>query len=291
MIDREASIPSKNENYRYAESIFYDQFNDTHFYVEDADQEELYFIILRKLFPTIQLNKIFPLGGKPNVIKHCRANSGNKRHIYLVDKDFDDMLGSTEPHENLFYLKYFCIENYFLEEEAFVRYVIADKPKLKTAGVKDDLTFERKVRELFLELRFLFNLFYIVQQHEIENFPNTKLMPESFCLKDDQSSLDIFKVCDYKRRLVDVASRQGKVLDINEEFRRNASTYFPVSHVDHLHSTISGKHVIHMLFHHLKRKFRTASTTIDSFCYRLAEHCKFDSLTDLRDYVSSYINA
>lgn len=92
MITLEESIPTKNDGYLIAEDVFFIQFNEISFFIEDTEQENFYYNILKKLFPSIQIEKIFPLNGKDNVIEDCKKNIGNKNKIYLVDKDFDDIL-------------------------------------------------------------------------------------------------------------------------------------------------------------------------------------------------------
>ena len=92
MITLEESIPTKNDGYLIAEDVFFIQFNEISFFIEDTEQENFYYNILKKLFPSIQIEKIFPLNGKDNVIEDCKKNIGNKNKIYLVDKDFDCML-------------------------------------------------------------------------------------------------------------------------------------------------------------------------------------------------------
>lgn len=69
MITIEQSIPTKSDAFLKGIDIFYTQFNDVNFYIEDEDQENFYHSILKKLFPEIRLDKIFPLRGKDNVLE------------------------------------------------------------------------------------------------------------------------------------------------------------------------------------------------------------------------------
>ena len=66
MVNEDLSLPRRSEGGLAAVDVFYRSYNDFYFYVEDADQESLYFSILEKLFPDSEFSKIFPLGGKPN---------------------------------------------------------------------------------------------------------------------------------------------------------------------------------------------------------------------------------
>ena len=96
MITIEESIPTRNTNYRLAEDIFYVQFNEISFFIEDEDQENFFFCILKNLFHDIQIDKIFPLNGKDNVINESNENIGNKKKVFIVDKDFDDILNKIK---------------------------------------------------------------------------------------------------------------------------------------------------------------------------------------------------
>src|SRR4051812_46633890 len=109
-ITQEDSIPHKTDSYRLAESLFYRQFNDLDFYVEDSSQENLYWQLLRKLFGDIKITKIYPLGGKKNVIEFAKTHSSDLRSVCIVDKDFDALLGAMNNIGCLFYLKRYSIE-------------------------------------------------------------------------------------------------------------------------------------------------------------------------------------
>ena len=104
MVTPEESVPQYSDGYRYAKSAFYSQFNDVDFYVEDAWQENLYLCILGRLFPRLKIENIHPLGGKENVIQHARANTSIRKSVYLLDKDFDDLLGKLQERTNIFFL-------------------------------------------------------------------------------------------------------------------------------------------------------------------------------------------
>src|ERR1035441_10098210 len=101
MLTPEESIPGFSSGYQYAQSVFYVQFNDVDFYVEDAEQENFYFCILKKLFPDVRFENIYPLGGKPHVIAHATNNQAERKSVYLLDKDFDDLLKRIHKQANV----------------------------------------------------------------------------------------------------------------------------------------------------------------------------------------------
>src|SRR4051812_24509150 len=111
MISATDSLPIKTEAFLRGMDVLYFGFNDIEFYVEDEDQENLYLAIFKRLFPGVKLEKIFPLGGKKNVRDEARLHVGNKKKVFVVDKDFDDLLGRKLSLPNLFYLDRYSIEN------------------------------------------------------------------------------------------------------------------------------------------------------------------------------------
>lgn len=67
-------LPTLTESFLKGQDILYKQFNNIEFYIEDTEQENLYFQILKKMFPDIKFEKIFPLNGKKNVKDDCLIN-------------------------------------------------------------------------------------------------------------------------------------------------------------------------------------------------------------------------
>src|SRR6185437_17024386 len=119
-------LPEKTASFLLGQDILYQQFNDLDIYVEDENQENLYHSCLSKLLSTIRIEKIFPLRGKDNVIFESKLNIGNKRKIYIIVKDFDDILGKSIIQPNLFYLERYSIENYALEEKSIIALIIEE---------------------------------------------------------------------------------------------------------------------------------------------------------------------
>ena len=131
----EVGLPTKSSSFLAGQDVLYGQFNDINFYVEDQDQESFYETTLKKLFPDIRIEKIFPLGSKDLVVNAAKLTTTDKKKVYIVDKDFDDILNTKEAIPNLFYLKQYSIENYLTEETAIQKLIIEEKPKLKAPDI------------------------------------------------------------------------------------------------------------------------------------------------------------
>ncbi|ATG42383.1 hypothetical protein PhaeoP18_00420 [Phaeobacter piscinae] len=256
--------------------VFYVGFNEVNFYVEDAEQENLYFEILRKKFPDVRLEKIFPLCGKPNVLQHAKdeGNSEIPHRVYILDKDFDDFLGKKEALDNVFYLDRFCIENYVLDEDALIEFVVETDPKLKRDEIREHLGLEAVLPEIGENLRELFAVFLLIQQEAL-GIPNCKEKPEKFC-----KSKRLWEPCptliggylttvntalDEKgaNRLPSPAMPDPRF----EDFRKAAAE-----------TVVSGKFWLAMVFHYIKSKYGLGSITFPSFVFRTAKNCSFSSM-------------
>jgi len=278
----EESIPVRSSKYLYAQSVFYQQFNEIQFFVEDADQENLYFAILKRLFPKITIAKIFPLGGKPMVITHAVAHSQNRKSIYIVDKDFADLLPDSRQLPNLFYLDWFCIENYVLEEEPVVRFIMSEKPKAKESNVRKLLAFAAFLSQSMRELQPLFELFLLVQRHQL-GVKTTGTGVRKFCEKGTWT-ISKQQIAAYEQQMRAASSAKGLTLT-PEAFVRAKTDLTPPSH-----RTISGKFLLDLLSVRLTMLYGIRSVSTDSLLYRLAEYCDFRNLHPLRDRIAQYLS-
>ncbi|MHA7944876.1 DUF4435 domain-containing protein [Formosa sp. 3Alg 14/1] len=289
MITPEESIPTRNTNYRLAEDIFYVQFNEISFFIEDEDQENFFFCILKNLFPDIQIDKIFPLNGKDNVINESNENIGNKKKVFIVDKDFDDILNKINTNDNLFYLDRYSIENHLIEKDAIVEYIIGEKPKLKRADIDNDFDLEAQIQNINNKLNELIHL-HLVVQNKCSSLKNVSLNHErffdfnngDFTIKSTQ--IDAYKVqiqnelsnVDGRLTLTSQLNKVKRVININ-------NNELCIKHVP-------GKYLIKMIKQLIESLFGLVSRNVESFCYRMAENCSFHSLNGLKLSVEEYIN-
>jgi hypothetical protein len=290
MVTSEESIPQYTDGYRYAQSAFFCQFNDVDFYVEDEGQENLYFCILKKLFPRIRFEHIHPLRGKQNTIAHAKANWSPRKSVYLLDKDFDDLLGRIHVQANVFYLDKFCIENFLVEEKAIIKFIIDEKPRLKSADVCGKFRFQSEWDEIINQLSRLFAYFFVVQKHNIA-LPSTGQAPDCFCLPT-KCSLDSEKVSQYVKRLRKRASQQVIAVDLQNELAA-CSTAFELNRQTKLSgANVSGKFILFLFEHRITKSFGLNHVpNTESFAYRLAQGCDFRSLGALHERVSAYLSA
>lgn len=287
MPDTYPNIPERSERGRAALDIFYDEFNEVNFYIEDSEQENFYFQIFKTHFPNVKIERIFPLSGKSSVIGHARDNSNSKikARVYLLDKDFDDLLGKKIEQSNIFYLDKFCIENYLLEPKAFIEVAIECDPKLRFEPVKRAIDFEALLAEINDALSDLFAIFYLVQKHGLE-LKNCSEKPERFCLKNRLWKLDPSKLESYRIQFNELALQVGAppiTTDMSIDVRLEG---FGRSGKDEI---ISGKFVLAMFFHLLKHKFPVGNVSFSSLTYRLCKNCDLDEFRPVANRIKEYL--
>ena len=276
----EQFFPKRSKDALAVLDIFYDEFNDVHFFVEDEDQENLYEIILRGMFPDLKIARVFPLGGKQAVLDHqpqIAAGQATPRSIYLVDKDFDDLLGTKVQKPMLFYLDRYCIENYFTEPDALLEVVVESMPKLKRGDIAADLALPNKIVEFMDSLRPLFQLFYCVQRFEL-GIKNCSLQAERFCRATHRWLRDPAALSDYHAKVVSAASQT----------KHAAALVDPLLHPEvsalaeaDPHTVVSGKHICTLIFHYIKSKYNLGSITFDSFLFRVCKNASMQELQSL----------
>lgn len=273
-------LPKRSLEGLAALDIFYDEFNDVHFFVEDEDQENLYEIILRRMFPELKIARIFPLGGKQAVLDHVpRIDTGGTkpRSIYLVDKDFDDLLGAKVQKPMLFYLERYCIENYFTEPDAILEVVVESAPRLKRAEIAADLDLPSKLVEFIESLRPLFQLFYCVQRFAL-GLKNCSLPAEKFCNARRRWDVDLAALADYKAKVTLAALNTSNAAALADPFLHPEVA--ALTQMDP-HAVISGKHLCTLTFHYVKSKYNLGSITFESFVFRVCKNSSMHALHSL----------
>jgi hypothetical protein len=286
MITIEESFPNITDSYLFGQDIFWEQFNEVNFYVEDTELQELYHQILKKLFPTMKIERIFPLNGKKTVIDEAIENIGHKKKVYIVDKDFDDLHNRIEHIDNLFYLDRYCIENYFFEEISILEFVISENPKLKRKQILEVYNFNDYVNDILEKLLYINSLFYIVQKCSLP-FENTSLHIACF-LQKNQIDLCQEKIGGYKTKLLEYIENNSLEIDLENAINENIDVWKEQNIVQ---NNICGKQILYLLLLDLKRDFGIKKLPDHySACYRLAKECKFDTLLFLKENILNFLN-
>ena len=288
MITIEESIPTRNTNYRLAEDIFYAQFNEISFFIEDEDQENFFFCILKNLFPDIQIDKIFPLNGKDNVINESNENIGNKKKIFIVDKDFDDILNKINTNDNLFYLERYSIENHLIEKDAIVEYIIGEKPKLKRADINNLFDLGVNIQNINNKLSELIHLHLVVQK-KCSRIKNVSLNHERFFdFNNGDFSLKPAQLSRYKLDIQTELNNIDGRLTLKSQFKK-VKKIVTINNNQLCIKHVPGKYLVKMIKQVIESLFGLVSRNVESFCYRLSENCSFASLNGLKLSIEQYI--
>jgi hypothetical protein len=105
-------------------AYLYQSYNDLDIFVEDTTCQRAWVRIARSILgPSVRLEAVFPLGGRQAVIARCAVDQidGGRPRIYIIDGDFDLLLGAEPPKaKRLYRLAAYCLENILLSEDAII---------------------------------------------------------------------------------------------------------------------------------------------------------------------------
>lgn len=289
IVTKENSIPKKGKAYNIGESVFYYQFNDISFYIEDKFQENFFLCILRNLFPDIRIEKIFPLNGKKNVIEQSQQNLPDKKKVYIVDKDFDDLLDKIVDSPNLFYLDKYSIENYLFEEESIIQYIIGEKPQISRLDIADSFNLSYCLELMTNNIIRVVKLHVVTQANDLE-LVNVDLGHERFVkLQNGTFVPDESQINDYEARIAGKLSQKDGRYSISGRINKIFNNSF-FNNLEIRLKHIPGKYIVKMLKNYIEKTFQLPQRNATSFCYRIADKCNFISLEFLKIKIANYIN-
>lgn len=116
----------RGDKAKVAKQVFFHGLNDLDVFIEDTavESKKIYMQLLKRVFGAdVSLAQIFPIGEKSKVIAQCAKDQGARKRkaVYIVDGDHDEISGiALPPLIRLYRLKRYCIENYFIDENAVV---------------------------------------------------------------------------------------------------------------------------------------------------------------------------
>lgn len=209
-----------------------------------------------------------------------------------MDKDFDDLLGKVYQQANVFYLDRYCIENFLLEENAIIKYIIDERPRLKAGSVRRELQFQMAWDGIVKQLSTPFAMFFVVQKYNIAALQHTSHKPDVFCALADKCKVDKQKVSDYAKQVKKKAATQGISIDMIKELDA-CSAIFELNQQAQLKGTnVSGEFILCLLAHRITKIFALDHLAdLKSLAFRLAQECNLSSLCTLQKRVNSYLNA
>lgn len=282
----ENGFPEITDSFLAGQDIFYAQFNNVNFYVEDTDQEHFYFNILQKLFPDIEFDKIFPLNGKDNVIIEAQQNLGDKTKVYIVDLDFDEILENKETEDNLFYLRRYSIENYLVDKKSLYEIIRERNPKLKDSEIDllynyDDL--KNNWKNLLSELS---STFIIIQKYSLGKEYYGLNPPRDFDFSVNPIEYRHNFISDYLNETEVLLKSVDNRLTLNAQ-KNKLKKFFKSKSL--ALKNIPGKYIINLLKYQLERLNLINQYTLETFSYKLSKECNIESLEFIQDEINEYL--
>ncbi|PKP20998.1 MAG: hypothetical protein CVU05_07820 [Bacteroidetes bacterium HGW-Bacteroidetes-21] len=279
-------FPVLTDSFLSGQDIFYGQFNDIEFYVEDTEQEHFYYNIFKTLFPELKFGKIFPLNGKTNVKDAARINAGNKKKVYIVDLDFDHIIGTVENLNNLFYLKKYSIENYLFSKEAIYEAIRTKDSKLKDHEIDAIFNYDELLNLAANSLKELASAFIIIQKHalgiEYYNFNLTKDF--DFSIASPYYRMNF--ITDYLNFVDSELKKKNNRYSLQAQITK-LRRYF--NNLIEALSNIPGKHLLIFIKERLQALKLIDQIKIESFTYALSKDFMSNDLDYLRTNVTNYI--
>jgi len=281
------NFPELTPAFLAGQDLLYTQFNEVNFYVEDTEQEHLYYSILKRLFNDVNFKKIFPLNGKTNLIKHAKQNIGDKFKIYIADLDFDEILKRKENIDNVFYLDKYSIENYLLEKNGIFELIREKNPKLKNSDISNSFNYRQILKICKILLSELACTFVVIQHHSLgkEYF---KINPA----RDFKLDINDYG---YKNEAIVNYFNEVELLlkSIDRRYSLNAKCTSFKCHFRSIHNAldnIPGKYLLNLIKFQLVKSRLINDSSVDTFTYKLSKECNLDSFNALREEIIKFKN-
>lgn len=287
-----SSPPVFSQRSIIAKALLYSPYNSFTLFVEDQTLEHLYLVIMKRMFPHLSFRRVFPVGGKDSILKTYQAMKQKAdelphKHFFIADLDLDPYLNLPLINDsNVIYLEEYCIENYFIEERAFME---AMKWKLKevTEEIISRVRFN-EWEEGTVNLFFKLHVFFIIcRKYNLGD--NVSISPYHF-LENKGYLPDEFKIDKYRLDLLKKYCDEGhgNEADFNEQIEEITELVVRETN-NKLKVSISGKYLLAGLCRfatHLSPK----AVDNDLLLGHLVEHFDIESLSFVRERIIKEIS-
>ena len=262
--------------------IFYAHRNDITFIVEDFGKENFYTAVLSTLLGgLIRVDRVIGVGGKRQVIARWRqrlGTAGNPPEFYLVDGDFDELLGVALPFSDYLYrLPRYDIESYLIEESAICTIAEEECPRVYQSDYRSILRFAHWIEDITVKTIRLVACAALLQELEETNAGLSQSIERY--MTGNRFLPDIDGI---EQHIKIVTTQQTSLSP--EEFEENLLLM-----IQRMGETqrerlrwLSGKDILIPLVMRFLRANGSRSLNKDSLCFRLAKLCEFGDLLELR---------
>jgi hypothetical protein len=256
-------------------------------FFEDENSENFYEEITKKITNEHRNIRVICLNGKKSLIEHCfdPANSKTKnKTIYILDKDFDDLLKKQIVDNSILYLNQYSIENYLLESKAINRLALEEDPKSNITTDSAALTESHLQSQSVLFLK-LSSLFLINQTYSL-GIKSCSEPLQRFVVDKKPWLLCQNKINDYEDEIVFALILNG--IAASEEVLTDILYQHEEMICDYCH--VPGKHILDSVRFLLNKTLNIRIPSRESFAFRLAAHCKLETLDNLRSKIDFIIS-
>ena len=268
-----------------ARPTFFAHYNDIIIIVEDEGKENFYTEVIKRLLgDNPKITKVLGIGGKRQVFKRFEernASSNRWQEFYIVDGDFDDLLGRESPDSLWFYrLRRYDIESYLVEDAAVCTVAEEESPHFSATKYRELLSLKSWLEEVINLVVRLVACAALLQELEETQFGISQsieryvmgdsVLPDAVCI---DSHIDQVKASQ------SVVQSQEFDLLLGHMTKRMGESSFEHGR------WVSGKDILIPLLIRLLRQNIGSSLRKESLCFRLARNCEFTELAELRERI------
>ncbi|MCW8896685.1 MAG: DUF4435 domain-containing protein [Flavobacteriales bacterium] len=278
-------FPELTDSFLEGQDIFYTQFNEVSFYVEDTDQEHLYFNILKRMFENVKFDKIFPLNGKDNLKNHARDNIGNKDKIYIADIDFEDILETKEELRNVFYLNNYSIENHLVDQKGLFEIIREKSPKLKNSDISNLFDLNTSLRQCKVILSELACTFIVIQKHSLGKEYFGLNPPRDIDFRYNPATVKNNFVSTYLSETEQLLKLQDGRFTLKSKQNTFKKHFNSLSKIV---KNVPGKYLLNILKYQLEKAGLIVQLSLETFTYKLSKEGSIDSFELLKNEIIEY---
>ena len=263
--------------------LFYADYNDINIFVEDEYKEYIYENIFQRMFNyKININKIFPMKGKPGVEKAFREYGDSydeKPAIYLVDGDFDLVMDKKMiSSPNYIYIEKYNIESYYIDEKAVLNYMVG-KMKTTQKNVSETIEYSKWKDMIYGAMKELF-INYMIAQEKFPEEKNVGISPHVFFYENGYVNID--KINGYINQLKSRMTDYDVMYDL---YKRKFETIL----FGDTTRLVCGKYLLASLSKYLRNK-ANVNFKEDDFTYFLVSFFDIKTLDFVKDRILRVIN-
>lgn len=166
-----SDIPAYSEAGIDVLDAFYQDYVAAIFFFEDEYHEAVYERILMRLIPKLRSFQVICLGGKSKIISKAKeVRPVGAKWLFVLDKDFDDLLGSMFVHDDVYYLRAFSLENYLVDLPAIISLAVEMNPRGLTvrAAREQCSSFPAYFARLRASLERIGRLFVVARRYRVD---------------------------------------------------------------------------------------------------------------------------